>query len=129
MNKTIYVMGTVKENKNKTLYIDAPEGRVFLGKISGFVKGQEIMGEAICSERNIDYPAVGTLDQPGYIAANQQVGWQVENYYSEEMLTKKQEFATRRAKASFETAKINKATTALGGVEITSTSDIYALIG
>lgn len=134
-NKTISLMGTVKENKNATLYIDVAEGRIFLGKTSGFVKGQEIMGDAIVSERKVNYPAsaeVGTPGTPNYRPAQparEEIGYSVENFYSEEMLTKKQELATRKAQAVFNTAKITKATTALAGIEITSTADVFALVG
>ena len=135
MNKTISVMGIVKENKNGTLYIDVTEGRVFLGKTSGFVKGQEIMGDAVVSERKVNYPAtlaVGTPGTAGYRpeqAAREEIGWSVENFYTEEMLTKKQEFATRKAQAAFTTAKITKATAAIANVTIETTADILALVG
>lgn len=133
-NKSIYLMGIVKENKNKTLYVDTNEGRVFLGKTSGFNKGQEIMGEAVCSPRTVDYPAVaavGTVGQPGYVAAQvarTDNAWSVENFYTDEMLTKKSEYETRRARATFETAKINKATTALAGITVTTTAEVFSLV-
>lgn len=134
-NKTIYLMGIVKENAKKTLYVDTAEGRVFLGKISGFVKGQELMGEAVCTPRKIDYPArpaVGVVGDANYqpaTLASTADGWQMENFYTEEMLAKKAEFATRKAQAAFTTAKINRATTALATVEINSTADVFALVG
>lgn len=134
-NSKLYLMGIVKENKNKTLYIDVEQGRVFLGKISGFTKGQELMGEAIVSERTVDYPAtpaVGTPGTPEYRpaqAARQEKGYSLENFYSEEQLTKKIEYETRKAKAAFATARVNSAISSISGVKVESLEDVLALVG
>lgn len=129
MNKTIEVLGTIKQNKNMKQYIDTADGRVRFGLTLGFKQGQELMGTAICSPRKTDYPAVGTAGQPGYQDAHTADEWQCENFISEEMQTRQIEAKARKATANFGIAKTNKATAALAAIEINSTADVFALVG
>jgi hypothetical protein len=128
MNKSIEILGVVRQNstKNASLYIDATEGRVYLGKTSGFVKGQEIMGTAICTEQQTTYQAQpAILDGPykrDALPAVTRTTYQLQNFISEEMQTKQLEAKARKAQANLNIAVISKKTAAVGTVE-----DIFAL--
>lgn len=134
-NKTIKVIGKVKTNKNGTNYIDMEEGRVFLGKVSGFKAGDDINGKAICTPRTIEYPAtaaVGTPNTPGYRAAQEartEQGWQCENFISRAQVAADSAYDATEAKAQFEIARVTKATEALADVTVTSAADVFALVG
>lgn len=114
MNKVIELLGTVKSNKNLTNYVDTAEGRVYLGKVSGFKAGDSIMGSAVCKEQDVTYPAqaaVGTPGQPGYRAATTETvekGWSCVNFISEEMQTKQLEAQARKAKAKLQIAIVDR---------------------
>src|SRR4051812_18232136 len=112
MKKTIVVLGKVKANKNATNYIDTADGRVFLGKTSGFKAGDDISGEAVCDPLAVNYPAtpaVGTEGQPGYRpaqAARVENAWQCQNFMSDEMITKQLVNKAAKAKANLNIAVI-----------------------
>lgn len=126
MRTTIVVLGKVKQNKNKTNYIDTTEGRVFLGKTSGFEPGDDISGEAVCDPISINYPAVaatGTLNTPGYrpeVAAHTENAWQCQNFMSDEMLTKVIVNKSIKAKANLNLAIIDQKTKTIATVEPTT---------
>lgn len=131
MNTEIKVMGTVKTNKNGTNYVDMAEGRIFLGKISGFKPGDNINGKAICKEQNVTYPAraaVGVLGQPGYIAAapeTTEVGWSCVNYISRDVIAKDLQYDAIEAKAKFQIAVTQRQTVEVAAME---TTDLFALV-
>lgn len=130
MRTTITVIGKVKENKNKTLYIDAAEGRVFLGKTSGFTVGQNISGDAVCDPIDVTYPAtaaVGTLGQPGYRPAQEartEKAWQVQNFMDDDALTQQIVNKTRKAQANFALAVVTAKT---GAVASIAPADLFNL--
>lgn len=130
-NKTIYLLGTVKTNKNGTNYVDVAEGRVFLGKSSGFKAGDQIMGDAIVSDREVTYPATAAVGVPGAVGyrpaqvERTDKGFQVENFISEELITKKLEADARKAKAQFNIAVTQRQTNEIAAMD---TAELFSMV-
>lgn len=131
-NKTINVIGKVKTNKNGTNYVDTAEGRVFLGKTSGFQAGDEIMGEAICHESTVTYPAVAARPASGTIPAQAaqlertETVYLCDNFISEEMQAAQLEAKARKAKANLKIAIVGRQTAEVASME---TAELWAVVG